>query len=54
MGSILDEVTRFFNSPIPSSCTMAFGLTQPLTEIVYQEQLVCKADILTTIYEPAV
>jgi hypothetical protein len=33
MGSIPDEVTRFFNSPIPPSCTVALGLTQPLTEM---------------------
>jgi hypothetical protein len=27
----------FFNLPNPSSCTMALGLTQPLTENEYQE-----------------
>jgi hypothetical protein len=32
-GSIPDEVIGFFNWPNPSSCTMALGLTQPLTEM---------------------
>jgi hypothetical protein len=32
-GSIPDEVIGFFNSPKPSSRTMALGSTQPLTEI---------------------
>jgi hypothetical protein len=31
-GSNPDEVTGFFNWPIPSSCIMALGSTQPLTE----------------------
>jgi hypothetical protein len=31
--SILDEVTRFFNSPNPSNRTMVLGSTQPLTEM---------------------
>jgi hypothetical protein len=34
MGSTLDQVIAFFfNAPNPSSCTMAPGFTQPLTEI---------------------
>jgi hypothetical protein len=32
-GSIPDEVTGFFNWPNPSSCSMALGSTQPLTEM---------------------
>jgi hypothetical protein len=32
MGSRPDEVD-FLNSPNPSCCTMAVGLTQPLTEM---------------------
>jgi hypothetical protein len=32
-GSIPDEVTGFFNLPNPSSCTMALGSTQPVTEM---------------------
>jgi hypothetical protein len=32
-GSIPDEVTGLFNSPNPSSCTMALGSTQPLREM---------------------
>jgi hypothetical protein len=31
-GSIPDEVIGFFSWPNPSSCTMALGSTQPLTE----------------------
>jgi hypothetical protein len=31
--SIPDEVIGFFNWPIPSSCTMTLGSTQPLTEM---------------------
>jgi hypothetical protein len=33
MGSIPDDVIGFFNSPNPSSRSMALGLTQPLTEM---------------------
>jgi hypothetical protein len=33
MGSIPDEVIEFFNWPNPSSCTVALGSTQPLTEM---------------------
>jgi hypothetical protein len=33
MGSILDEVVEFFQILNPSSCTMALGFTQPVTEI---------------------
>jgi hypothetical protein len=60
MGSIADEVIGFFNQPNPISCTMALGSTQPLTEMSTRnlpggkEQLACKADKLTTIYEPTV
>jgi hypothetical protein len=32
-GSVPDEVAGFFNTPNPSSHTMALGVTQPLTEI---------------------
>jgi hypothetical protein len=32
-GSILDEITGFFNWPNPSIHTMTLRLTQPLTEI---------------------
>jgi hypothetical protein len=32
-GSIPNEVTGFFNSPNPSSSTMALGSTQPLAEM---------------------
>jgi hypothetical protein len=33
VGSIPDEVMGFFNSPNPSSLTMALGVTQPLIEM---------------------
>jgi hypothetical protein len=33
VGSILDEVVRFFSLPNPSSHSMAMGSTQPLTEV---------------------
>jgi hypothetical protein len=33
MGSIPNVVIGFFNLLNPSSCTMALGLTQPLTEM---------------------
>jgi hypothetical protein len=32
-GSSPDEVIGFFNLPNPSSCTMALGSTQPLTDM---------------------
>jgi hypothetical protein len=32
-GSIPNEVTGFFNSPNPSSLSMALGSNQPLTEM---------------------
>jgi hypothetical protein len=60
MGSIPDEVITFFNWPNPSSCTMALGSTQPLTETRAKNfpwgkgGLAGKADILTTICEPTV
>jgi hypothetical protein len=50
----------FFNSPDPSSRTMALGSTQPLTEMstrdlpVGKGQPARKADNLTTICEPIV
>jgi hypothetical protein len=58
--SIPDEVIRFFSLPDFSSCTMALGLTQSVTEMSTRNlpggkrQLVCKADNLTAIYEPIV
>jgi hypothetical protein len=33
MGLIPDEVIGFFNLLNPSSCTMALGSTQPLSEM---------------------
>jgi hypothetical protein len=33
-GLIPDEIIGFFNWPNPSSCTMALGLTQPLTQMI--------------------
>jgi hypothetical protein len=54
-----DEVD-FFNLPNPSSCTMALGSTQPLTEISTRKfpggkkQPVRRADNLAAIYEPNV
>jgi hypothetical protein len=53
-----DEVTGFFNLPNPSSCTMALGSTQPLTEMSTgiffgcKGRQVHKADNLTAICEP--
>jgi hypothetical protein len=32
-GLFLDKVTGFFNQPNPSSCIMALGSTQPITEL---------------------
>jgi hypothetical protein len=51
---------NFFNVPNASSCTMALGLTQPLTEMSTRSlprgkwRLTRKADNLTTICEPTV
>jgi hypothetical protein len=56
MGSSPDEVDSF-NSPNPSSRTVALGSTQPLTEISTRNlprgkgQPACKADNLTAICE---
>jgi hypothetical protein len=56
---IPDEVD-LFNLPNPSSCTMALGLTQPLTEMSTRnlpgckKQLVHRADNLAAMYEPNV
>jgi hypothetical protein len=51
-----DEVD-FFNLPNPSSCTMALGSTQPLTEMStrnlpgVKKRPARRADNLATIYE---
>jgi hypothetical protein len=56
---VLDEVD-FFNLPNPSSRIMAPGSTQPLTEMSTRNfpggkgQPLCRADNLTSIYEPNV
>jgi hypothetical protein len=58
-GSIPNEFIGVFNSPNPSSRTMALGSTQPLTEMSTRNLLGGKgrpareAD-LTTIYDPIV
>jgi hypothetical protein len=60
VGLIPDEATVFFNWPNPFSCTMALGLTQPLTEMSTRN--LCgskgsparKADNLPTICESIV
>jgi hypothetical protein len=58
-GSIPDEIIGFFNLRNPSSCTVALGLTQPLTEMSTRNipgskwQPARKAD-LTAICEPIV
>jgi hypothetical protein len=60
MGSVPDEVIAFFSLPNPSSCTMALGLTQPLTEMSTKNlpggkgRLAQGADNLTAIGEPIV
>jgi hypothetical protein len=52
-----DEVD-FFNLPNPSSCTMALGLTQPLTEMSTRnfpggkKWPARRTDNLSAIYEP--
>jgi hypothetical protein len=57
MGLIPDEVIGFFSWPNPSSCIMAMGSTQPLTEMSTRNLLGCKwwpacnADKLTAICE---
>jgi hypothetical protein len=54
-----DEVD-IFNLPNPSSCTVALGSTQPLTEMSTRnlprgkKRPARKADNLTAIYEPNV
>jgi hypothetical protein len=65
-GKLRDRVLMrwifFFNLPNPSSCTMALGSTQPLTEMstrnlpggVKGSQPAHKADNLTAICEPTV
>jgi hypothetical protein len=59
VGSSCDEVD-FFNSPNPSSHTMALGLTQPQTEMSTRNLpggkgwLVHEADNLTAICEPII
>jgi hypothetical protein len=59
-GSIPVEVIGFFNWPNPSSCTMAVGTTQSLTEMSTRnlpggkERSARKADSLTAICEPIV
>jgi hypothetical protein len=49
-GSTPDSVSRIFHWHNTSSCTMAEGSTQPLTEMStsYISWLVCRADNLTT------
>jgi hypothetical protein len=60
MGSIPNEVIGFFNLPDPSSCTMALGSTQPLTEMSTRnlpggkERPARKADKLTAVCEHTV
>jgi hypothetical protein len=59
-GSIPDEIIGFFNWPNPSSCTMALGSTQPLTEFSTRNLPGVKGsrarevDNLTAICEPIV
>jgi hypothetical protein len=59
-GSISDEFTGYFNSPNPSSRIMAFGSTQPLTEMstrnfpAGKERLARKIDNFTAIHETIV
>jgi hypothetical protein len=54
---IPDEVD-FFDLPNPSSCTMALGLTHPVTKMCTRsllggkKQPAYRADNLATIYEP--
>jgi hypothetical protein len=59
-GSIPDEVIQFFNSPNPSSRTIALGSIQPLTEMSTRNLPggkggpVRKSDNLTAICDPIV
>jgi hypothetical protein len=59
-GSIPDEVIGFFSWPDLSSCTVALGTTQPLTEMSTgnlpggKGRRAHKADNLTAIREPIV
>jgi hypothetical protein len=59
-GSIPDEVIGFFNWPNPSSCAMALGSTQPLTEMSTRNLPGGKgrpahgANNLTAIFKPTV
>jgi hypothetical protein len=60
VGSIPDEAIGFFSWLNPSSCTVALGLTQPLTEMSTRNlpggkgRLLRKANNLTAVYEPTV
>jgi hypothetical protein len=60
VGSIPDEVIEIFYLHNPSSCTMALGSTQFLTEMSTRNLLggkgrpVLEADSLTAICEPSV
>jgi hypothetical protein len=60
MGSVLDEVIEFSNMPNSSSCTVAQGLIQTLSEISTRNlpgdkgQLTDKADNLIAISEQIV
>jgi hypothetical protein len=60
VGSYPDEIIGFFNRPNSSSCTMALGSTQPLTEMGTRNlpggkgQPARKADNLIAICEPIV
>jgi hypothetical protein len=55
-GSLPFVVIGFFNCPDPSSCTVALGSTQPLTEMSTRNvrrdegQPACEADNLTTFF----
>jgi hypothetical protein len=57
-ASIPDEAIEFFNSPNPSSRTMALGSTQPLKEMSTRNLLggkglpARKTDNLTAVCEP--
>jgi hypothetical protein len=59
-GPIPDEAIGFFNWSNPSSCSMALGSTQPLTEMSTRNlpggkvRPARKADNLTAICEPIV
>jgi hypothetical protein len=59
-GSIPDEVIEFLNWPNTSSCTMALGSTQPLTEMSTRKipggkgRPALKADNFTLTCEPII